>query len=142
MKRTGFLLTGMLIITGCLTYAWRTLPSQESNLYVQENLGARQEESEPAEQVVQREREDGYAYSKLSEGKQELYLEIRDALVYFEEDVKLSSFDKEEISHVFQCVLNDHPEIFYVEGYSEKDHFYRFLSLRPGRDCRKTKTDR
>lgn len=122
MKRTGFLLTGMLIITGCLTYAWRTLPSQESNLYVQENLGARQEESEPAEQVVQREREDGYAYSKLSEGKQELYLEIRDALVYFEEDVKLSSFDKEEISHVFQCVLNDHPEIFYVEGYTYTEY--------------------
>ena len=105
MKRTGFLLTGMLIVTGCLAYAWRTLPRQESDLYVQENLGARQEESEPAEQVIQREKEDGYAYGKLSGEKQELYLEIRDALVHFEEDVKLSSCDKEEISHVFQCVL-------------------------------------
>lgn len=122
MKRTGFLLTGMLIITGCLTYAWRTLPRQESDLYVQENLGAQQEEREPAEQVIQREREDGYAYSKLSGEEQELYLEIRDALVHFEEDVKLSSFDKEEISHVFQCVLNDHPEIFYVEGYTYTEY--------------------
>lgn len=122
MKRTGFLLTGMLIVTGCLTYTWRTLPRQESDLYVQENLGARQEESEPAEQVIQREAEDGYAYSKLSGDEQELYLEIRDALVHFEEDVKLSSCDKEEISHVFQCVLNDHPEIFYVEGYTYTEY--------------------
>lgn len=112
----------MLIVTGCLAYAWRTLPRQESDLYVQENLGARQEESEPAEQVIQREKEDGYAYGKLSGEKQELYLEIRDALVHFEEDVKLSSCDKEEISHVFQCVLNDHPEIFYVEGYTYTEY--------------------
>lgn len=122
MKRTGLLLSGMLIITGCLTYALRTLPRQESDLYMQENIGAQQEEPEPAEQVVHREKEDGYAYSKLSEEQQELYLEIRDALVQFDEDVKLSSYDKEEISNIFQCVLNDHPEIFYVEGYTYTEY--------------------
>lgn len=122
MKRTGLLLTGMLIVTGCLTYAWRTLPRQESDLYLQENIGAKQEENELTEQVIQREQENGYAYGKLSEEEQELYLEIRDALVQFEEDVKLSSCDKEEISHVFQCVLNDHPEIFYVEGYTYTEY--------------------
>ena len=122
MKRTGILLTGMLILTGCLAYAWQTLPRQQSDLYRQENLGARQKESEPAEQVIRREQENGYAYSKLSEGKKQLYLEIRDALVQFEENVKLSSYDKDEISHVFQCVLNDHPEIFYVDGYTYTEY--------------------
>lgn len=122
MKRTGILLTGMLILTGCLAYAWQTLPRQQSDLYRQKNLGARQEESEPAEQVIKREQESGYAYGKLSESKQQLYLEIRDALVQFEEDVKLSSCDKDEISHVFQCVLNDHPEIFYVDGYTYTEY--------------------
>ena len=122
MKKTGLLMIGMLVVTGCLTYAWRILPRQESDLYIQENVGAMQEEPEPAEQVVQRESETGYAYSRLSGEKQELYLEIRDALVNFEEDVRLSSCDKTEISDVFQCVLNDHPEIFYVEGYTYTEY--------------------
>ncbi len=123
MKKAGLLLlTGMLIVTGYVAYAWQILPRQESDLYVQEDLGAMQEEKEPAEQVIQREKEEGYAYSMLPEEEQELYLEIRDALVQFQEDVKLSSCDKEEISHVFQCVLNDHPEIFYVEGYTYTEY--------------------
>lgn len=122
MKRTGLLLIGMLVVTGCLTYAYRILPRQESDLYIQENVGAMQEEPEPAEQVVWRESEQGYAYGKLPAEKQELYLEIRDALINFEEDVRLSSCDKKEISDVFQCVLNDHPEIFYVEGYTYTEY--------------------
>lgn len=115
-------MAGMLILTGCLAYAWQTLPHQQSNQYTQEDLGAKQEESELTEQVVRRESESGYAYGQLSEEKQTLYLEIRDALLQFEDDVRLSSCDKEEISHVFQCVLNDHPEIFYVDGYTYTEY--------------------
>ncbi len=122
MKKTGLLLTGMLLLTGCLAYTWHTLPRRQSDLYKQENLGAQQEEPEQAEQVVRRDTESGYAYSMLSEEEQALYLEIRDALVQFEEDVKLSSCDKEVISHAFQCVLNDHPEIFYVDGYTYTEY--------------------
>lgn len=122
MKRTGILLTVMLILTGCLAYAWQTLPRRQSDLYRQADLGAGQTAPEQTEQVVRRAEEDGYAYSMLSGTKQQLYLEIRDALVQFEEDVKLSSCDKAEISHVFQCVLNDHPEIFYVDGYTYTEY--------------------
>lgn len=122
MKRTGLLMTGMLILTGCLTYAWQTLPHRQSNLYMQEDLGARQEETEQTEQVIRREKETGYAYSMLPEEEQTLYLEIRDAIVNFDEDVRLSSHDKDEISHAFQCVLNDHPEIFYVDGYTYTEY--------------------
>ena len=122
MKRTGVLLTGMLIVTGCLAYAWQTLPHQQSDLYIQEDVGAKQEEFEQTEQVIKREEEHGYAYSMLPEEEQILYLEIRDALVQYEEDVRLSSHDKDEISHAFQCVLNDHPEIFYVDGYTYTEY--------------------
>lgn len=122
MKRTGLLLAGMLIVTGSLAYAWQTLPHRQSDLYRQEKIGAQQAESVPAEQVIRREPEDGYVYGMLSEEEQVLYLEIRDALVNYEEDVKLSSCDKDEISHAFQCVLNDHPEIFYVDGYTYTEY--------------------
>lgn len=122
MKRTGVLLTGMLIVTGCLAYAWQTLPRQQSDLYIQEDVGASKQEAEQAEQMIKREEEYGYAYSMLPEEEQILYLEIRDALVNYEEDVRLSSQNKDEISHAFQCVLNDHPEIFYVDGYTYTEY--------------------
>ena len=122
MKRTGLLLTAMLIVTGSLAYAWQILPHRQSDLYQQEKIGSQQVESLPAEQVVRREPEDGYVYGMLSEEEQTLYLEIRDALVNYEEDVRLSSCDKDEISHAFQCVLNDHPEIFYVDGYTYTEY--------------------
>lgn len=122
MKRTGLLLTGMVIMTGCLAYAWQILPHQQSKLYVQEDVGAPQEQTGQAEQVVRRKEEHGYAYSLLPEEEQTLYLEIRDALVNYEENAKLSSYDTDEISHAFQCVLNDHPEIFYVDGYTYTEH--------------------
>ena len=122
MKKTGLLLAGMLIMTGSLAYAWQSLPHQQSDLYMQEDLGAEQEKTEQTEQIVKREEESGYAYSMLSEDEQILYLEIRDALLNFEENVKLSSVDKDEISHAFQCVLNDHPEIFYVDGYTYTEY--------------------
>ena len=122
MKRTGLLLTGMLIVTGSLAYAWQILPHRQSDLYQQEKIGSQQVESLPAEQVVRREPEDGYVYGMLSEEEQTLYLEIRDALVNYEGDVRLSSCDKDEISHAFQCVLNDHPEIFYVDGYTYTEY--------------------
>ena len=122
MKRTGILLTGMLIMTGCLAYAWQTLPHRQSDLYIQEDFGAEQEKTKETEQVIRRDDESGYAYRMLTEEEQILYLEIRDALIGFKEDVKLSSDDKDEISHAFQCVLNDHPEIFYVDGYTYTEY--------------------
>ncbi|MCH5248638.1 MAG: hypothetical protein J1E98_01830 [Lachnospiraceae bacterium] len=68
--------------------------------------------------VIKEQQKDYYAYSVLSENEQDLYIEILWALQGFNDDVKLSSIDKEEISRIFQCVLNDHPEIFYVDGYT------------------------
>lgn len=69
-------------------------------------------------QLLKEEQTDLYDYGILSENEQDIYIEILWALQGFNEDVKLSSIDKDEISRIFQCVLNDHPEIFYVDGYT------------------------
>lgn len=61
---------------------------------------------------------DSYAYNQLAEDEQALYLEILWAILEFREDMELSSMDSEEIARIFQCVLNDHPEIFYIDGYT------------------------
>lgn len=61
---------------------------------------------------------DSYTYQQLTESEQTVYIEILWSLLEYQENVTLSTLDQEEISRIFQCVLNDHPEIFYVEGYT------------------------
>lgn len=137
MKKTGWLLICMLCMTGCLAYARHALPHEESDLILQTDLGAEQTEDDALEQMVIQENaiteaglQECYAYQMLSEDEKVLYEEIADALLNFRENVNLSSCDKEEISHVFQCVLNDHPEMFYVDGY-------RYTEYRLGDTLRK-----
>ncbi len=59
-----------------------------------------------------------YAFSCLTDEEQTLYTEILGILMNQEEDGELSSLDIQEIDRVFQCVLLDHPEIFYTDGYT------------------------
>lgn len=129
MKKTAVFLIGMLALTGALYLAGVGLSRSESSLYRQEDVGAKQSPPDLPEQVLpqadeklREEQRDCYAFGKLSEEEQEVYLEIFEALTSFQENVRLSSCDKDLIADVFQCVLNDHPEIFYVEGYSYTEY--------------------
>lgn len=74
--------------------------------------------TEDEKRFLQEKLTDAYAYNQLVKEEQNVYLEILFSLLEFEENVELSSLDNDEVSHIFQCVLNDHPEIFYVNGYS------------------------
>ena len=121
MKKTAVLLISMLVLTGVLYLAGQGLSRNESSLLRQEDVGAGQAQEKLPEQVLtrtdeklRRQQKDCYAFGKLSQEEQEVYLEILGALTDFREDVRLSSCDKDLIARVFQCVLNDHPEIFYV----------------------------
>lgn len=59
-----------------------------------------------------------YAYYCLNEEEQKVYREIYDILLTFGDDKPLSITNPERIGDIFQCVLNDNPEIFYVQGYT------------------------
>ena len=65
-----------------------------------------------------------FAYESLDAQEQIWYREIEQALGTMADTVKLSTgpldqgMDEQDIDKVFQCVLIDHPEIFYTTGYT------------------------
>ena len=59
-----------------------------------------------------------YDYTQLSEQEQELYRTILAALQECASDVAIDMVEESSFDKVFQCVMNDHPEIFYVDGYT------------------------
>lgn len=72
-----------------------------------------------------------YAYESLSKTEQLWYRDINRTLGNLLEKQELTSeglsmgLDESDIDRIFQCVLNDHPEYFYVEGYT----YIRFTRL-------------
>ena len=63
-----------------------------------------------------------YYYAMISDEEKEVYDQIYELLTGFENDSVLSTKDTDVIDHAFTCVLVDHPEIFYVKGYSIKTY--------------------
>lgn len=60
----------------------------------------------------------GYAYDTLAVDEQIVYEEILNGLLEMQEETTVSTLDERTLERVFACVMNDHPEIFYVDGYT------------------------
>lgn len=61
---------------------------------------------------------DKFAYHQLDEEKKRLYVDIFTILDQMASDITISSLNADDVDRVFQLVMNDHPELFYVQGYS------------------------
>ncbi len=73
--------------------------------------------SEPAKSTTVFDTSKCYAYTTLNADEKEIYAEIYDILNGMKSDVRLSTLDTEATDRCFNCVMLDHPEIFYVSGY-------------------------
>ena len=62
--------------------------------------------------------EANFAYSELSESGKTCYREIYTILSDMLTKVDITSKDPDEVDLAFRAVMVDHPEIFYVKGYS------------------------
>lgn len=66
---------------------------------------------------------DACAYSWLeTQEERQLYREILGSLANRESETLLSTLNQELLEPVFRCVLADHPEIFYVDGYTSTSY--------------------
>jgi len=63
-----------------------------------------------------------YSFSKLDKEGRILYRDIYAILNSHAESVIINSRDTDKVDKVFQLVMNDHPEIFYVTGYSMEEY--------------------
>ena len=58
-----------------------------------------------------------FYYNQLDSKTKQTYLEIYISLLNFTDSFYICTIDPEEIDYAFNCVMGDHPEIFYVNGY-------------------------
>lgn len=64
-----------------------------------------------------------YAYQQLNSYQQEWYCQLRDGIGVMDPEIKLSKegvkngLNEDDVSLVFQSVMIDHPEFFYLDGY-------------------------
>lgn len=59
-----------------------------------------------------------YAYDHLNDDDKVLYTEIYSILSTCASDTKVSSTEPDRIERVFNYIMLDHPELFYITGYS------------------------
>lgn len=69
------------------------------------------------DELLLRKQEGNYAFSRLTDSGKKVYVEILKAMLSFQTDAEVSTQSTETLDKVFQCVMMDHPEIFYVDGY-------------------------
>lgn len=120
----------LLFVTGCSSQeVLQEVPqtivlpgTQTDTLPVQETAAAEDDNTESFSLL-----EEGgsrFAYESLDAQEQVWYQEIEQALGSMDDTIKLSTepleqgMDEQDIDKVFQCVLIDHPEIFYTTGYT------------------------
>ncbi len=117
-KWVFWILTTVFLLTGC-------------NAFLQEQDDPLAATEQPAEEMPQftemdpdlaenlKRKQTGHFYfDQLNSEEQTIYVEILDILKDFEEGIALSCLETDKIERIFQYVLNDHPEIFYVDGYT------------------------
>ena len=94
----------------------------ETRAYEPEQPQGSSTEIESEEEITAEVSELYYAYHHLDTERQKVYLEMLDALTGMKSGVPLSTVDKSILDVVFACVMNDHPELFYVDGYQYTEY--------------------
>lgn len=96
----------------------RSLPEKQA----EESLMSAEELSSP-EALSDNIHQGLYCYEFLTEAEKCWYVEMYDILDTMQEEGELTlqpsiAVEEAELDKVFQCLMNDHPELFFVKGYT------------------------
>lgn len=99
---TFFLIIFLIVsLSGCL-------PKFGSESLIEEELQERQIDA--LEEVLY------YGYQSLSKGEQKVYRQIAEGLEQQEAEIRITPLSEERLMTVFNMVMIDHPEYFWIEG--------------------------
>lgn len=71
---------------------------------------------------IQQANADNFYYSKLTPSQKLIYTEMYLIMVSHKDNVGIYMADADTITRCYRSVLNDHPEIYYVDGFSFYQH--------------------
>lgn len=63
-----------------------------------------------------------YAYNTLNVDSQKIYIEIYETIINFGEFITLNTLNEDTVATVYEAVLADHGELFWVNGYSVRSY--------------------
>lgn len=126
IRRVAFFCCIAICMNGCaygpnLPFAQQEKITDDPEQTVQELQSPLETQEQPEEVVVSKLY---YSYHMLDSDRQKIYREILMALTEMKADVTISTLDKSVIDPIFVCVMNDHPELFYVEGYQYTEYTF------------------
>lgn len=117
MKKMSWVLLCFFLLSGCAMHEnVENTVTQAPKQYKETTVLAEEEKRAEEKETVRF--QDYFYYSTMDAKEQKVYKEILYALENYVEEMPLSSTRTEIVDKVFQCVLMDHPEIFYADGYS------------------------
>ena len=117
MKKMSWVLLCFFLLSGCAMHEnVENTVTQAPKQYKETAVLAEEEKRAEEKETVRF--QDYFYYSTMDAKEQKVYKEILYALENYVEEMPLSSTRTEIVDKVFQCVLMDHPEIFYADGYS------------------------
>ena len=108
-----------LLLTGCLPDEAEMDQEQAKEIpAVEKQIPRTGEMNNDVAENLKRRQNGQFYFDQLHSEEQTVYVEILDILQRFQKDIPLSCLETGTIERIFQYMLNDHPEIFYVEGYT------------------------
>lgn len=63
-----------------------------------------------------------YCYDTMDASLHQLYAELYVVCMQHEENIRVSTTDSDQLEYAFKCMYNDHPEIYWVDGYTYTRH--------------------
>ena len=100
---------------------------EENQVEERENSVSKSDMDEKREQIglseagivgLQESQHGNYYFGQLDSEEKVLYVEMYQTIAQMEENILLSATDVSLLTGVYQAVINDHPEFFYLNGYT------------------------